>query len=150
MSQHQNFLTDLPNAVLFCCSMNSIRSPMAEGILKKMMGTRIYIDSVGVRESEPDGFMIAVMDEININMRNHHCKIFKNLQDDYFDLIIPMSPEAQHHAIELTRTIACEIEFWHIFDPSIVEGSRENRIQAYRKVRDQLQQKIYDRFSSFI
>ncbi len=135
-------------SVLFCCSMNAIRSPIAEGLLKRTIGTKIYVDSAGVRQSHPDGFMIAIMDEINIDMRNHQCKTFDHLQDSYFDLIIAMSAEAQHHAIELTRTMACTIEFWHIFDPSIVEGSRQKRLEAYRKVRDQLVEKISKRFNT--
>lgn len=138
---------DLPDAVLFCCTLNAIRSPMAEGILKKLLGTKIYVDSVGARLADmPDGFMIEVMKEIDIDMSNHVPKTFDELEDGYFDLIIPLSPEAQHHAVEMTRTMACDVEFWNTLDPSIIEGSRETRLQAYRQVRDQLMKKIKQRF----
>jgi protein-tyrosine-phosphatase len=140
-------MVELPSAVLFCCTMNAVRSPMAEGILKFLYGTRIYVDSVGVRSSEIDGYAVAVMDEIGIDISRHKPKTFDDLEDDYFDLIVPLSPEAQHRAVELTRVMAVEIEFWNTFDPSIVESeSREQRLNAYRQVRDQLMNRIKIRF----
>ena len=137
---------DLPGAVLFCCTMNSVRSPMAEAILKQMHGQRIYVDSVGVRAQEIDGFVIAVMDEIGIDLAKHKPKTFDDLEDESFDLIISLSPEAQHKAVDMTRTMACEVEFWNTMDPSIVEGSREERLEAYRQVRDGLMKRIRQRF----
>ena len=140
-------MPDLPSAVLFACSLNSIRSPMAEGILKFLHGDRIYIDSVGVRDREIDGFCITVMDEIGIDMSQHNGKTFDDLEDSYFDLVIPLSPEAQHKAVEMTRVMACEVEFWNTFDPSIIESDdREIMLDAYRTVRDQLMEKIKARF----
>jgi len=138
---------DLPSAVLFACTMNSIRSPMAEGILKFLHGTRIYVDSVGVREADIDGFAITVMDEIGIDISRHNAKTFADLEDDYFDLIIPLSPEAQHKAVEMTRVMAVDIEFWNTLDPSIVDSEdRDLKLQTYRAVRDQLMDKIKTRF----
>ncbi|MBL6957937.1 MAG: arsenate reductase ArsC [Rhodospirillales bacterium] len=137
---------DLPSAVLFACTMNSIRSPMAESILKHLHGHQIYVDSAGVRTREVDGFAVAVMDEIGIDIRNHTSKTFDDLEDSSFDLVITLSPEAQHKAVEMTRVMACDVEFWNTFDPTYVEGSREERLEAFRKVRDQLMQKIKDRF----
>lgn len=119
---------------------------MAEGILKHFHGRRIYVDSVGVRESEVDPFAVAVMDEIGIDISRHRSKTFDDLEDGSFDLIITLSPEAQHRAVELTRTMACEIEFWHTLDPTIFEGNRETRLNAYRQVRDTLMQRIMARF----
>ena len=140
-------MPDLPSAVLFACTLNSIRSPMAEGILKFLHGDRIYIDSVGVRYREIDGFCITVMDEIGIDMSQHNGKTFDDLEDSYFDLVIPLSPEAQHKAVEMTRVMACEVEFWNTFDPSIIESDdREIMLDAYRTVRDQLMEKIKARF----
>jgi protein-tyrosine-phosphatase len=140
-------MPDLPSAVLFACTLNSIRSPMAEGILKFLHGDRIYIDSVGVRDREIDGFCITVMDEIGIDMSQHNGKTFDDLEDSYFDLVIPLSPEAQHKAVEMTRVMACEVEFWNTFDPSIIESDdREIMLDAYRTVRDQLMEKIKARF----
>ena len=137
---------DLPSAVLFSCTMTAIRSPMAEGLLKHLMGHRIYVDSAGVREGEIDGFAIAVMDEIGIDISRHKTKTFDDLEDDYFDLVISLSPEAQHKAVDMTRVMACDVEFWNTFDPSVVEGSREDRLEAYRTVRNQLLDKIKERF----
>ncbi len=137
----------LPDAVLFACTQNSVRSPMAEGLLKHFLGHRVYVDSCGVRTSEVDGFAVAVMEEIGIDISKHRAKSFDNLEDTSFDLILSLSPEAQHSAVELTRTMACEVEFWNTFDPSMVEGSREVRLDAYRKVRDQLETRIHQRFS---
>ena len=137
----------LPDAVLFACSQNSVRSPMAEGLLKHFLGHRVYVDSCGVRTSEVDGFAVAVMEEIGIDISKHRAKSFDDLEDTSFDLILSLSPEAQHSAVELTRTMACEVEFWNTFDPSMVEGSREIRLDAYRKVRDQLEKRIHQRFS---
>ena len=119
---------------------------MAEGLAKKHFGTRLFIDSAGVREGQADGFMIAVMEEIGVNLQNHHPKLIEELEDSSFDLIVALSPEAQHHALELTRTMACDVEFWNTFDPSMVEGSRESRLAAYRQVRDQLDLRIQKRF----
>ncbi|MGC2855323.1 low molecular weight phosphatase family protein [Novispirillum sp. DQ9] len=136
----------LPSAVLFACTMNAIRSPMAAGILRRLHGTRVFVDSVGVRRGEVDGFAIQVMDEIGIDISGHRPRIFEELEDDSFDLVISLSPEAQHKAVEMTRTMACDVEFWHTFDPSVVEGSREMRLDAYRSVRDELVRRIEDRF----
>jgi protein-tyrosine-phosphatase len=135
-----------PGSVLFCCTENSIRSPMAEGLMKYLHGRRIFVDSVGVRASEIDGFVVAIMDEIGIDMSKHRSKTFDDLEDTSFDLIISLSPEAQHSAVEMTRTMACEVEFWPTLDPSIVEGSREERLDAYRDVRDKLMARIRERF----
>lgn len=137
---------DAPDAVLFCCSLNQVRSPMAEGLLKRLVGTQVYVDSVGVREGELDGFMTSVMEEVGVDMTGHHPKTFDELEDGYYDLIIALSPEAQHHAVEMTRTMACEVEFWNTFDPTIVDGSREVRLDAYRTVRAQLEKRIRSRF----
>ncbi len=137
---------ELPSAVLFCCTMNAIRSPMAEGILKRLHGTRIYVDSVGVKAGEPDPFVVQVMEEIGIDVSRHRSKTFDELEDDSFDVVVSLSPEAQHKAVELTRTNACDVEFWPTFDPTLIEGSREARLDAYRQVRDDLMRRIRDRF----
>ncbi len=140
-------MRDLPHAVLFACTRNSVRSPMAEGLLKHLLGHRVYVDSVGVRASEVDPFVVEVMDEIGIDLSRHRSKTFEDLQDTSYDLIISLSPEAQHQAVELTRTMACEVEFWNTLDPAIVEGNREVRLQAYREVRDLLKRRIEERFT---
>jgi len=136
----------LPASVLFACSANSIRSPMAEAYLKHLHGKRIYVDSVGVRTLEIDPFAIAAMEEIGIELSRHRAKTFDDLEGDSFDLVITLSPEAHHRALEMTRTSAVEVEFWNTFDPTAVEGSREVRLDAYRQVRDGLIARIRERF----
>jgi len=139
-------MADLPGSVLFCCTMNALRSPMAEGILKLMHGRRVFVDSVGVRSGELDPFAVAVMDEIGIDISRHRAKTFDQLEDESFDLIVSLSPEAHHSALEMTRTMACDVEFWNTLDPSFIEGSRELRLDAYRTVRDTLLRRIRERF----
>ena len=140
-------MRDLPNAVLFACTRNSVRSPMAEGLLKHLLGHRIYVDSAGVRAGKVDPFAVEVMDEIGIDISRHRAKAFADLEDTSYDLIVSLSPEAQHSAVELTRTMACEVEFWNTFDPTVVEGNRETRLSAYRQVRDHLRRRIEERFT---
>ncbi len=136
----------LPDAVLFACTRNAIRSPMAEALLKHFHGARIYVQSVGVRPARIDPFAVAAMEEMGIDLARHRQRSFDDLEDDSFDLVISLSPEAQHRAVEMTRHMACEVEFWNTFDPSVVEGSREMRLDAYREVRDSLMRRILERF----
>ncbi|MEG3619506.1 arsenate reductase ArsC [Magnetovibrio sp. PR-2] len=136
----------LPSAILFSCTMNSIRSPMAAAIMRHFHGHDVYVDSVGVRTKEVDGFAVAVMEEIGIDISKHHPKTFEELEDSFFDLVVSLSPEAQHKAVDLTRYMDCEVVFWHTFDPSVVEGSRDERLEAYRRVRDELVSKIKENF----
>ncbi len=119
---------------------------MAEAILKHHHGKRLYVDSVGIRVAELDPFAVVVMDEIGIDIRRHRAKSFEDLEDTSFDLVVSLSPEAQHSAVELTRTMDCVVEFWPVLDPSVVEGSREIRLDAYRAVRDHLMRRILERF----
>ena len=140
-------MNDVPGAVLFACTHNSVRSPMGEGLLKHLLGHKVYVDSVGVRPQEIDPFVVEVMEEIGINLSRHRSKGFDDLEDTFYDLIISLSPEAQHSAVELTRTMACDVEFWNTFDPTLVEGSREVRLDAYRQVRDFLKKRIEQRFT---
>jgi len=136
----------LPSAVLFACSMNAVRSPMAAAIMKHFHGLHVYVESSGVRAGLLDPFMVAVMDEIGIDLARHRPKSFDELEDDYFDLIVTLAPEAHHRALELTRTMACDVEFWPTQDPTAVEGSRDAILDAYREVRDALMQRIAARF----
>jgi protein-tyrosine phosphatase len=136
----------LPSAVLFACTHNAVRSPMAEGLLKHLQGRRIFVDSAGLRPGVLDPFAVEVMDEIGIDISAHRPKTFDELEDESFDEIISLSPEAQHRAVELTRVMACRAVLWHTFDPSIVEGSRQMCLDAYRQVRDQLMRRILEAF----
>jgi protein-tyrosine-phosphatase len=137
---------ELPGSVLFACTQNSLRSPMAEALMKYLHGRQIYVQSAGVRPSEIDPFAVAALDEIGIDLSRHRARSFEDLEDDYFDLVVSLSPEAQHRAVELTRTSSCALEFWPILDPSLVEGSREMRLDAYRALRDDLLARLTRRF----
>jgi protein-tyrosine-phosphatase len=139
-------MAELPSSVLFACSMNAIRSPMAEAILKALHGRRMFVDSVGVRRGGLDPLAVEVLDEIGIDLSRHRPKTFDELEDGFFDLVVTLSPEAHHRALELTRETACEVEFWRVPDPSLVEGTREQRLEAYRALRDLLLSRIRRRF----
>ncbi len=139
-------MLELPGSILFACNHNAIRSPMAEGLMKYLHGLRLYVQSAGVRPGELDPFAVVVMDEIGIDIARHHPHSFEDLEDAYFDLVISLAPEAQHRAVELTRATATELEFWNTPDPTLVEGSREVRLDAYRHVRDLLLRRIRERF----
>jgi protein-tyrosine-phosphatase len=135
-----------PSAVLFACFQNAVRSPMAEALLKHHLGTAMYVDSCGVRQGQLDPFAVEVLNEIHVNLTRHRPKSFEQMEDGFFDLIISLSPEAHHRATELTRTMACDIEYWPLLDATIVEGTREMRLAAYRQVRDELLRRIEARF----
>jgi protein-tyrosine-phosphatase len=140
-----------PQAVLFACGLNSVRSPMAAALLKQMLGTSLYVGSAGVRKGELDAFAVAAMDEVGIDIHAHRPITFEELDDLEglnFDLIITLAPEAHHKALELTRTLAAEVEYWPTADPSAIEGTRVQRLDAYRDVRDQLARKIRGRFGT--
>jgi protein-tyrosine-phosphatase len=136
----------LPGAILFACTMNAVRSPMAEGLMKRYFGHQIYVDSVGVRTGTLDGFAVTVMEEIGIDISRHYPKTFDDLEDTSYDLVVTLSPQAQHSAVELTRTMACEVEYWNTFDATMVQGSREVVLDAYRSVRDALEDRILSQF----
>ena len=141
--------TPRPQAVLFACGLNAVRSPMAAALLKQMLGGSLYVGSAGVRKGELDPFAIAVMEEIGIDITGHGPITFEELEDMEglnFDLIVTLSPEAHHKALEFTRTLVAEVEYWPTPDPTATEGNREQRLDAYRAVRDLLIKKIRERF----
>ena len=136
-----------PAAVLFACTMNAVRSPMAAALLRHLTGGRIHVESVGVRAGELDPMAMAAMDEIGLELGEHFPRRFEDLEDGSFDLIVTLSPEAQHKAVELTRTAATQVEYWPTVDPTAVDGSREQRLLAYRALRDQLLERLKRRFT---
>lgn len=139
---------DLPGAVLFACSMNAIRSPIAASLMKHLYGSRIYIESCGVRAGMLDPLAVEVMDEIGIDLSHFHPKSFETLADTSFDLIVTLSPQARHRALELTRTMAVDVEYWKVPDPSACDGSREQRLTAYRDARDAILRCIKEQFGA--
>ena len=139
-----------PLAVLFACGLNVIRSPMAAALFAQIFGRSIYVGSAGVRKGELDPFAVAVMEEIGVDISHHKPVTFEELEDWEglnFDLIVTLTPQAHHRALELTRTSAVEVEYWPTPDPSAIEGSRAQRLNAYRELRDQLLASIRERFA---
>jgi protein-tyrosine-phosphatase len=138
-----------PQAVLFACGLNSVRSPMAAALFRYLFGHVSYVASAGVRKGELDPFAVAAMDELGLDISKHRPMTFEEL-DDWeglnFDLIVTLSPEAHHKALDLTRTLAAEVAYWPTPDPTDTEGSREQRLDAYRAVRDMLLGRIKERF----
>lgn len=142
-----------PDAVLFACNLNRVRSPMAEALLKRLVGDRVFVDSCGLRapvgvdeEMQIDPLALEVMAELACDLSGHRAKTFEDLDDDSYDLVISLTPEAQHRAVELARGRAATIEYWPMQDPTLCEGSREARLEAYRQVRDALAARIAERF----
>lgn len=140
---------ELPGAVLFACTMNAVRSPMAAGILRHLAGRRIYVASAGVKAGEPDPFVVEVMREIGIDVSKHAPRTIEDLHDTSFDVVVTLSPEAHHQALELTRTMAVDVEYWPTIDATVMvgQGSREQTLDYYRRVRDQLFKRIKQRFT---
>lgn len=134
-----------PRAVLFLCNGNAIRSPMAAALLHGLGGGAIGAESAGVTPGEPDPLAQAVLGEAGLTLAARPRPV-EEVRLGLFDLIVALSPQAQHRALELTRNLPVTVEFWHVADPSLVDGSREQRLAAYRAARDDLLQKLKDRF----
>jgi protein-tyrosine-phosphatase len=138
-----------PHSILFACTLNAVRSPMAEGLARAILGQRIYVDSAGLSTATLDLFAVAAMAEIGIDIRDHNTQGFNDIAIDEFELIVALSPEAVEKARALTRNTAVAVEYWPTDDPTAMsDGSRESRLQAYRNVRDTLKQRIKDSFAS--
>jgi len=132
-------------SVLFVCAFNAVRSPMAEALARHYFGKSIYVQSAGVRKTDADPFMVSALDELGIDAAKHKPRTLDELEEWEglnFDLIVSLSPEAHHAALELTRTLAADVEYWPTPDPTLVQGSREQKLDAYRNVRDGLSYRI--------
>ena len=142
----------LPQSVLFCCDHNAVRSPMAEGIMKKYYGTDTYVQSVGVKNDlEIDGFSIAVCKEMDVELSRHRSRSFDEMEqwgDDLssFDLVIALSPASRRRALELTRFFHLDVEYWPILDPTGLGETREAKLVQFRAARDQISQRLIERF----
>jgi len=136
-----------PGAILFMCGMNAIRSPMAEALAKSMLPKGTYIASAGVRTGERDPFVDVVLDEVGLSIGRHQPRTLDELEDDYFDLIVTLAPEAHHAALELTRSLSVDVSYWPTPDPSVARGTREQILDAYREVRDHLKTLIAKRLA---
>jgi protein-tyrosine-phosphatase len=131
-----------PQSVLFACTFNTVRSPMAEALARHYFGREIYFASAGLKRGEPDGFAVAAMEEIGVDITRHKPHTFEDLEDSNFDVIITLSPEAHHRALEFTRTMAVDVIYWPTPDATAAQGSRETVLDAYREVRDRLGARI--------
>lgn len=131
-----------PQSILFCCTFNAVRSPMAEAIARYYYGRDVYFASAGVKAGELDPFAVAAMDDIGIDIGKFKPHTFEDLEDSSFDLIVSLSPEAHHKALEFTRTLAVDVVYWPTMDPTAVQGSREQMLDTYRAVRDGLKKRI--------
>ena len=142
-------MTTKPHSILFACTLNAVRSPMAEGLARAILGQKIYVDSAGLSTATLDPFAVAALAEIGIDIRDHNTQGFDDIAIDEFELIVALSPEAVEKASALTRNTAVAVEYWPTDDPTAMsDGSRESRLQAYRNVRDGLRQRIKDSFAS--
>jgi protein-tyrosine-phosphatase len=140
-------LIQRPSAVLFACNLNKVRSPMAAALMRRRYGASVYVDSCGLRPADSvDPFAVAVLDELGVDLSDHEPKSFEDLDDHSFDVVVSLTPEAQHRAVELTRGQAVEIEYWPVMDPTLTDGSRDQRIEAYRRTRDDLDRLVLERF----
>lgn len=136
-------------AVLFVCNFNAIRSAMAEHLARHYFGRSLYVQSAGVRKAAQDGFASAVLEELGIDAQNHRPKTLEELEDWEglnFDLIISLTPEAHHAAMDMTRMIAADVEYWPMPDPILQDGARDQMLEAYRDIRDALARRIMARF----
>jgi protein-tyrosine-phosphatase len=140
-------MSRLPSAILFVCTQNAIRSPMAAAIMHKLAGHRAYVASAGVTAGDPDPFVGVVMDEVGLDLTRHRPHSFEDLEDSTFDLVITLSNEAKHRAEKLARTSAITVEHWPVGDPSTVSGSRDQILEAYRETREDLTRRITERFA---
>ena len=144
----------LPQSILFCCDHNAVRSPMAEGIMKKLYGTGSYVQSVGVvNDLEIDGFSIAVCEEIEVQLSRHRSRSFDEMKqwgDDLssFDLVVALSPASQRRALELTRLFHLTVEYWPILDPTGIGETREMKLVSYRQTRDQIVNKLKEKWGN--
>ncbi len=136
-----------PQSVLFVCTLNTVRSPMAAALARHWLGPRVYVRSAGVRAaSTVDGFAVAVMAEHGHDISRHVPQTLEDLEDSGFDLIITLSPEAHHRALDFVRMAAVDVEYWPTPDPTDLEGGREARLTAYRTVAELLERRLRARF----
>jgi len=136
-----------PASILFVCGLNAIRSPIAKALMQKRY-PNIYVASAGVLRGERDAFASAVIAEEGLSLDNHHPQGIEDLEDGFFDLIITLTPQAHHIVLERMRSFSVDVEYWPTPDPTLVTGSREQILNAYRQVREFLKQRIFERFGT--
>lgn len=140
-------MVEPPAAVLFACNLNRVRSPVAAALMRRRFGDRVFVDSCGLKPGEAvDPFAAAVAAELGLDLSGHRPKGFDDLEDGSFDLVVSLTPQAHHHAVELTRGRAVELDYWPIPDPTLEGGSRDQRLEAYRAMRQEIDRRLSARF----
>lgn len=138
-------------SILFACTLNRTRSPMAEGLARRTCGEAVTVDSCGVSPAEDfDPFMLAVLAEVGASLPDRPGKGFEALDDQDFDLIVSLSPDADATAQRLGAARGIAVKSWPTPDPTVAEGSRESILAAYREVRDALDRRIRGLFQGAI
>ena len=154
--QDTDHTVPLPQSILFCCDQNAVRSPMAEGIMKKLFGQQVYVQSAGIRSDlDIDGFAIAVCAEIGVELDRHRSRSFEEMEKlgdqlSSFDMVVALTPASRTEAEKLTRFDHLELEFWPVFDPTgaLSGDGREAKLEAYRKARDEILAYLQDRWGA--
>lgn len=136
-------------SVLFVCSMNSVRSPIAAALARQAFPGRLIARSVGVNGGKADQFVHEVMEEIGIDMSVHTPHILDELVANRFDLVITLSEDAPE-AVLRKGLEAGAVEKWSVPDPSLIEGSRDVVLSAYRDLRDTLRRRVRDRLEPLV
>lgn len=129
-------------SVLFVCTLNSVRSPIAEGLARQILDRTVYIESAGLTRSERDGFTLAVLREIGIDLSPDAHRTLNDVGLEGFDVVVTLSSEANAVVSERLRSTAVTHLNWPVDDPTQAGGARDTRLAAYRAVRDQIRARI--------
>jgi len=129
--------------VLFLCIENRARSQMAEALLRRYAGDRFEVYSAGLEPAPIHPFVYKVMAEVGIDLEGHHSKgVGEFLNKTYFGILITVCQKAEERCP--TFPGLGERHYWPIEDPVVVEGSEEERLDAFRRARDEIEQRLLD------
>lgn len=133
--------------VLFICQLNSVRSPMAEGLLRKRLGDKINVTSCGLTPDDPNDFMLTIMKEVGIDMSGHEPLGLVDIKDETFDRIIAFTEGAKAGAEAFLDDRHPEIELWAVPNPG--EGSLDVRalLNNYRAIRSNIDARLGREFA---
>ncbi len=126
--------------ILILCTGNSARSQMAEGLLRHESGGRFEVFSAGTKPTQVRSEAVEVMREAGIDISHHRSKSVDEFSGQSFDCVITVCDNARETCPIFpagTRRI-----HWSFEDPAAVEGTREEKLAAFRKVRDQLRARL--------
>ena len=128
--------------VLFICTRNSARSQMAEGLINHDLAGRVQAFSAGIEPSSVHPLAIAVMKEVGIDISGHRSKSIDEFADEKFDFVITLCD----HAAESCPIFFGGVQRIHMGfpNPAAVSGNPEEKMAAFRKVRDQIREEVVD------